>query len=52
MFDQPLYIKAVDVIAASPNELFPLFARLGGFHLAYMSAMGVFGLFNDRIGIR
>ena len=41
-FDQPLYIKAVDVIAASPNELSSLFARQGGFHWL-MSAMGSLG---------
>ena len=42
LFDQPLYIKAVDVIATSANELSSLFARLGGFHW-FMSAMGSLG---------
>ena len=41
-FDQPLYIKAVDVIAPCQPELCSLFARLGGFHWI-MSALGALG---------
>ena len=41
-FDQPPYIKAVDVIAACQPELCSLFARLGGFHWL-MSALGSLG---------
>ena len=40
-FDQPLYIKAADIIAAS-DDLTKVFVRLGGFHLL-MSFMGSIG---------
>ena len=49
-FDQPLYIKAVDVIAASPNELSSLFTRLGGFHWL-MSATGSLGYLMTGSGL-
>ena len=41
-FDQPLYIKAAQIIAASPELKSVLFARLGGFHnvMSYMGAIG------------
>ncbi len=41
-FDQPLYIKASEIIAASPELKTCLVARLGGFHLimSYMGAIG------------
>ena len=31
-FDQPLYIKAAGIVAAS-TDLYKIFIRLGGFHL-------------------
>ena len=37
-FDQPLYIKAADIVAPSP-DLTNIFIRLGGFHLV-MSYLG------------
>ena len=46
-FNQPLYIKAVDVIAACQPELYSLFARLGGFHWL-MSALGLLGYVMGR----
>jgi len=40
-FDQPLYIKAREIVAASSNtsELSKIVVRLGGFHLL-MSFLG------------
>ena len=40
-FDQPLYIKAVDIVQSSP-DLDKVVVRLGGFHLimSYMGAIG------------
>ena len=40
-FDQPLYIKAAEIIQASP-DITNIFARLGGFHLimSYMESIG------------
>ncbi|KAL5006688.1 hypothetical protein ScPMuIL_015494 [Solemya velum] len=40
-FDQPLYIKAVDILEVS-NDLKKVFVRLGGFHIL-MSFMGSIG---------
>ena len=48
-FDQPLFIKAVDIIAASP-ELANVVARLGGFHLL-MSFMGATGFIMAGSGL-
>ena len=41
-FDQPLYMKASEIIAASPELKTCLVTRLGGFHLimSYMGAIG------------
>ena len=40
-FDQPLYIKAVEIVMSSP-DLPNIFVRLGGFHLlmSYMGSLG------------
>ena len=40
-FDQPLYMKASEIIAASPELKTCLVTRLGGFHLimSYMGAL-------------
>ncbi len=40
-FDQPLYIKAAEIVSASP-DLSKVIARLGGFHLlmSYMGSVG------------
>ena len=40
-FDQPLYIKAAEIVQSS-NDLNNIFVRLGGFHLvmSYMGAVG------------
>ena len=40
-FDQPLYVKAADIIQASP-DITSIFVRLGGFHMimSYMGAIG------------
>ena len=40
-FDQPLYIKAAEIVAAS-EDLEKVFIRLGGFHIT-MSYMGSIG---------
>lgn len=49
-FDQPLYVKAAEIIAASP-ELHPvLFAVLGGFHMA-MSYLGSIGYIMGGSGL-
>lgn len=48
-FDQPLFIKAVDIITASP-ELANVVARLGGFHLL-MSFMGATGFIMAGSGL-
>jgi len=47
-FDQPLYIKAREIVAASPNtsELSKIVVRLGGFHLL-MSFLGSIGYIMD-----
>lgn len=48
-FDQPLFIKAVDIVAAS-TELSNVVARLGGFHLL-MSFMGATGFIMAGSGL-
>ena len=41
-FDQPLYIKAAQIVASCQSELDIVTVRLGGFHLlmSYMGAVG------------
>ena len=48
-FDQPLYIKAVDVVASSP-DLSNMCLRLGGFHML-MSYMGSIGYVTGGSGL-
>ena len=48
-FDQPLYIKAAGIIAASP-QLDGMVARLGGFHLL-MSFLGSVGFIMTGSGL-
>jgi hypothetical protein len=52
-FDQPLYVKAVDIVAASisDNELSSVIVRLGGFHLL-MSFMGAVGYIMGGSGLK
>ena len=52
-FDQPLYVKAVDMVAASVNgnDLSSVVVRLGGFHLL-MSFMGVVGYIMGGSGLK
>ncbi|CAH1155651.1 unnamed protein product [Phaedon cochleariae] len=52
-FDQPLYIKARDIIASVPesSDLSAVIVRLGGFHLL-MSFMGSIGYIMDGSGLR
>lgn len=50
-FDQPLYIKAKDIVSSNPNgELSNIIVRLGGFHLL-MSYLGSIGYIMDGSGI-
>ncbi|KAG1690318.1 KH domain-containing protein 3 [Nymphon striatum] len=49
-FDQPLYMKASEIIAASPELKTCLVTRLGGFHLI-MSYMGAIGYNMDGSGL-
>ena len=49
-FDQPLYIKAAELIAATPYLSSVLFAVLGGFHML-MSYMGSIGYVMGGSGI-
>ena len=49
-FDQPLYIKAAEIIAAKPGLNAVLFAMLGGFHMV-MSYMGSIGYIMSGSGI-
>lgn len=41
-FDQPLYIKATEIVKSSPTQLNNIVIRLGGFHLlmSYMGSVG------------
>ena len=48
-FDQPLYMKAAEIVAASP-DLARVFDRLGGFHMV-MSYMGSIGNIRTGIGL-
>ena len=48
-FDQPLYMKAAAIVAASP-DLTRVFVRLGGFHML-MSYMGSIGNIRTGIGL-
>ena len=48
-FDQPLYMKAAEIVAASP-DLTRVFVRLGGFHML-MSYMGSIGNIMTGSGI-
>ena len=52
-FDQPLYVKAVDMVAASANDndLLSVVVRLGGFHLL-MSFMGAVGYIMGMSGLK
>ncbi|XP_028418322.1 uncharacterized protein LOC114543611 [Dendronephthya gigantea] len=52
-FDQPLYVKAVDMVAASSSgsELSSVIVRLGGFHLL-MSFMGAVGYIMGGSGLK
>ena len=49
-FDQPLYIKAADIVESSP-DLTNIFVRLGGFHLI-MSFLGAVGYIMSQSGLR
>ena len=49
-FDQPLYIKASEIIAASPDLKTCLFPRLGGFHLL-MPFIGAIGHIMNGSGL-
>ena len=49
-FDQPLYIKAAEIVASSP-ELSNIFVRLGGFHLV-MSYLGSIGYIMSQSGLK
>ena len=48
-FDQPLYIKAAEIVASSPN-IKNIFIRLGGFHLL-MSYLGSIGQIMNVSGL-
>lgn len=52
-FDQPLYIKACDIISSCPenSDLSTIIVRLGGFHLL-MSFMGCIGYIMDGSGLK
>ena len=45
-FDQPLYIKSVEILEHHKTELKSLFIRTGGFHTV-MSFMGAIGTIMD-----
>lgn len=49
-FDQPLYIKAAEIVQASPDLTNPI-VRLGGFHLV-MSYMGAIGYIMSGSGLQ
>lgn len=50
-FDQPLYIKAKDIVASAPfGELSNAIVRLGGFH-PMMSYLGSFGYIMNNSGL-
>ena len=49
-FDQPLYIKAADIISSS-SDLPNVFLRLGGFHLV-MSYLGSVGYIMSQSGLK
>ncbi|KMQ84140.1 hypothetical protein RF55_18320 [Lasius niger] len=54
-FDQPLYMKAREIVAASPetSELSGIILRLGGFpHVMLMSYLGSIGYIMDGSGIK
>lgn len=53
IFDQPLYIKARDIISSSPenSDLSTIIVRLGGFHLL-MSFMGSIDYIMDGSGLK
>lgn len=50
-FDQPLYLKARDIVANGDPELNNIIVRLGGFHLA-MSFMGAIGTIMAGSGLQ
>ncbi|GBO01822.1 hypothetical protein AVEN_47716-1 [Araneus ventricosus] len=52
-FDQPLYTKAREIVAAAPegSDLSNIVIRLGGFHLL-SSFFGTFGYIIQRSGIK
>lgn len=52
-FDQPLYIKARDIVAScsTDSEVSLVIVRLGGFHLL-MSFMGAIGYIMDGCGLQ
>ena len=49
-FDQPLYVKAVEIVESSHDLKQKLFIRLGGFHLL-MSYLGSIGNIMDGSGL-
>ncbi|KYN50496.1 hypothetical protein ALC57_00134 [Trachymyrmex cornetzi] len=50
-FDQPLYIKAKDIISSENSNLSNVIVRLGGFHLL-MSFMGSIGYIMEGSGLK
>ncbi|CAG9817879.1 unnamed protein product [Phaedon cochleariae] len=50
-FDQPLYVKAKDIVSSDDSDLKNVIVRLGGFHLL-MSFMGCIGVIMAGSGLR